>query len=78
VALVDPTRPTTVLCTKRNDRAIPSGACNTLRCDIPVTPGAAPFNVQILGDPGSEVGECVESNNISIISRVSCGPTGPQ
>jgi hypothetical protein len=74
--LVEAARPTNVLCRKANTelvtQALAPGSCTEVICTIPVTAGAAPFNVVIVGDPADRVEECYEDNNSSIIARVSC------
>jgi hypothetical protein len=77
IALRDQARPTQILCQQRNPRAIANGSCIEISCDIPVTPGAAPMDVMVMGDPGDEVKECYEANNLSFIQRVSCARSGP-
>jgi VCBS repeat protein len=72
IALVREDAPTTVLCQERNQQAIGVGTCVTVACQIDVPPRAEPFNLMILGDPADQVHECSESNNRSLISRVSC------
>lgn len=78
IALVDDARPTQILCQQRNPRAINSGSCIDISCDIPVAPGADPIDIRIMGDPTDEVRECYEANNVSFIQRVSCGPAVPR
>ncbi len=72
VTLVDPARPTTVLCSQKNSNVIDKGRCEQVTCPVPVTRGAAPFDIQIMGDALGRVNECSENNNSSLISRVSC------
>jgi hypothetical protein len=78
IALVNVARPTNVLCQQRNDRDIPSGQCIEVSCDIRVTPRSAPFDLMIMGDPLSQVDECIEDNNRSVISGVVCQPAIPE
>jgi hypothetical protein len=77
IALRDQARPTQILCQQRNPTAIASGSCIEINCDIPITPGGAPIDVMIMGDPTEQVNECYEANNLSFIQRVSCAPAGP-
>jgi hypothetical protein len=72
IALVDAANRTNVLCQQRNEEAIPVGRCISVTCDIPIVAGAEPINVLIMGDPLSQVEECFENNNLSLISQISC------
>jgi hypothetical protein len=78
IALVNMAQPTNVLCQARNDRDIKSGECIEVSCDVPVAPRTAPFDLMIMGDPLSQVDECIEDNNRSMISGVVCQPEVPQ
>jgi uncharacterized membrane protein len=78
IALVNANQPTRVLCQQRNAAAIDPGKCIEVTCDVPAPARAEPFDLQILGDPKAQVSECNENNNVSIISRVSCGPDVPR
>jgi hypothetical protein len=73
IALVNAAERTRVLCRQRNEQAIQPGACIEVSCDISAPDRANPIDLQILGDPLAQVEECNEDNNVSIISRVSCG-----
>jgi hypothetical protein len=74
IALRNAAEPTRLLCQERNEQAIEPGRCVQVTCDIPVIPQSPPFDLEILGDALTEVDECYESNNVSIIARVACDP----
>lgn len=74
VALINPAEPTRLLCQERNAQAIEPGRCLQVTCDVPVIPNTPAFDLQILGDPASQVNECFEGNNVSVISRIACDP----
>ena len=78
LALIRTDGSTQILCQKSNEELLESGTCAEIECEIPVTPSAEPFDVTIMGDPSSKVQECFETNNRSVISRVSCGPDVPR
>jgi hypothetical protein len=73
IAIVDQAQRTRVLCTQRNPRAIDPGRCIEVACQLAAPDRANPIDLEIFGDPKSQVGECNENNNVSVISRVSCG-----
>jgi hypothetical protein len=77
IALVNALEKTRVLCTQRNEEAIEPGQCVAVNCDVPA-PGRTPVDLEILGDPGAQVEECNEFNNVSVISRVSCSADVPR
>jgi hypothetical protein len=77
IALVNAQQRTNVLCTQRNEKAVEPGQCVVVSCDVPAS-SRTPVDLEILGDPGSQVEECNENNNVSVISRVSCGPDVPR
>ena len=74
VAFVAANEPTEVLCTETNATALLPGACGTVTCNLPPR-GQLRFDVIVTADPRSEVDECYEGNNRSMVPGVFCvGP----
>ncbi len=69
VALVRTDQATPELCRLQNSQVLAAGKCEPVTCTIPVTKGAAPFDITIYS---AGLDECDEANNTSFISRVSC------
>jgi hypothetical protein len=67
-----------VLCTLPNTKALRSGVCEEVTCDVPVPSQNPGIDIAVLADPSSAVRECTEGrNNTSLISIVFC-QVGPK
>lgn len=74
-ALIESGNPQNTLCRLAAEDALAPGGCVPLTCDVQVPPSAGRIDVMIMADPGSDISECNEGNNLSTISGVFCAAT---